>query len=364
MLIFTLIPQLPPAIDGVGDYALNLACQLRKDCNIQTHFIVGNPEWCGATEIEGFAVSQVSDRSADGLLSVLLGDRPSAVLLHYVGYGYAQRGCPVWLIKGLQRWKTLFPQQPLITMFHEISASGPPWTSAFWLSSLQRSLAASLAQLSDRCLTSKQLYAEIIANISRGKHPQIPVLPVFSNIGEPKELLPLSKRQQRLVVFGSVANRIRVYQESQAVLDYVCQKLNIHEVWDIGNPTGLNLSSNTKVPILEIGKQPAEEVSDILADSVAAFSNYNPDFLAKSTIFAAYCAHRLLPINAKSSISIVDGIETGKHYWMPNPQSSYEPGDKLDMQAIADYAYSWYQTHNLSNHASLFAAKLLEVSHT
>ncbi|HYX18488.1 MAG TPA: hypothetical protein VE944_29820 [Nostoc sp.] len=83
-----------------------------------------------------------------------------AILLYYVGYGYAQRGCPVWLVDGLERWKNLFPKRSLVTMFHEISASVPPWTSAFWLSSLQRSLAARLAQMSDRCITSKQLYAD------------------------------------------------------------------------------------------------------------------------------------------------------------------------------------------------------------
>ncbi|MHC5830485.1 MAG: glycosyltransferase family 1 protein, partial [Nostoc sp.] len=58
--ITSIVPRLPPAIDGVGDYALNLARQLRKDFNIQTHFIVGNPTWTGAAEIEGFPVSQIS----------------------------------------------------------------------------------------------------------------------------------------------------------------------------------------------------------------------------------------------------------------------------------------------------------------
>ncbi len=40
--VIAIVPRLPPAIDGVGDYALNLARQLRKDFNIHTHFIVGN----------------------------------------------------------------------------------------------------------------------------------------------------------------------------------------------------------------------------------------------------------------------------------------------------------------------------------
>lgn len=348
-IVCQIIPQLPPAIDGIGDYALNLACQLRQEFNIQTHFIVGNPRWNGASVIDGFPVSRINDRSGDDLLSLLSGDRSSTILLHYVGYGYAQRGCPTWLVKGLQRWKASFPKRLLLTMFHEIYAGGcPPWTSAFWLAPLQKSLAGSIAELSDRCITSKQLYAEIIATISRGKHQQVPFLPVFSNIGEPNQVVPLLERQRRLVVFGGVANRAKVYRESQTVLEYVCQRLNIEEIWDIGNPTGVNLSSITKVPILEIGQQPAQKVSDILANSVAAFSDYNPDFLAKSTIFAAYCAHGLLPINVKGSKSVVDGIEAGKHYWVPNSQV-------LEMQAIADHAYSWYQNHNLSTQVKTFA---------
>ncbi|OUL30809.1 hypothetical protein BV375_13445 [Nostoc sp. 106C] len=352
--VFSIVPQLPPAIDGVGDYALNLARQIRKDFNIQTHFIVCNPTWVGAVEIEGFSISQVIDRSANALLTLLSGDRTSSILLHYVGYGYANRGCPVWLVDGLQRWKNLFPERSLITMFHEISASGPPWTSAFWLSPVQKNLAARLAQLSDRCITSKQLYAQILANFRRCKHNQIPALPVFSNIGEPDKVLPLPERQQRLVIFGSVANRSRVYQNCQTTLDYVCNELSIQEIWDVGTPTELTPSSIGKIPILEVGEQPANKVSDILADSVAGFSDYNPDFLAKSTIFASYCAHRLLPINAKGSTSVIDGIEPSTHYWVPNSQKNVLV-DEVGRQAIADNAYSWYLTHRLLFQAEIFA---------
>jgi hypothetical protein len=39
--IHQIIPRLPPAIDGVGDYALSLARQLRHDYDIDTHFIIG-----------------------------------------------------------------------------------------------------------------------------------------------------------------------------------------------------------------------------------------------------------------------------------------------------------------------------------
>ena len=63
--VYSIVPRVPPAIDGVGDYALNLARQLRKDFNIQTHFIIGNPIWSGASKIEGFPISHICDRKYD-----------------------------------------------------------------------------------------------------------------------------------------------------------------------------------------------------------------------------------------------------------------------------------------------------------
>ena len=349
--VISIVPRLPPSIDGVGDYALNLARQLRKDFNIQTHFIVGNPTWMGSLEIEGFPISQITDSSANKLVE-LLSDLYSPVLLHYVGYGYAKRGCPAWLVDGLQQWKSLYPQRSLVTMFHEISASSNrPWESSFWLSSLQRNLAARLAQMSDRCITSKQLYADIITQISNGKHSQVPFLPVFSNVGEPDRVSPLSERQKQLVIFGGVANRIRVYQKSQAVLDQVCQTLSIQEILDLGTPTGQTPQSIGSVPILELGQLPSEKISEIMSSAIAGFLNYNPDFLAKSTIFAAYCAHGLLPISAIGSSSVIDGITTGEHYWVP---SKSELKDIEMMQVIANNAHSWYSANDLSAQSTVF----------
>ncbi len=350
--VISIVPRLPPAIDGVGDYALNLARQLRKDFNIQTHFIVGNPTWQGASEIEGFKVSQISDSSANNLVELLSGDRASPVLLHYVGYGYAKRGCPVWLINALEQWKSQNSEAHLITMFHEIYASSNrPWTSSFWLSPLQKNLATRLVGVSDRCITSKQLYAEIITQISNGKHSQVPFLPVFSNVGEPKQVSPLSERQKQLVIFGGVANRIRVYQESKADLDQVCKTLDIQEILDLGTPTGQTPQSIGNVPILELGQLPSEKISEIMSNAIAGFLNYNPDFLAKSTIFAAYCAHGLLPISAKSSNSDTDGIKAGEIYWHP---SKNELKHVKMLEAIANNANSWYSYHSLLSQSENF----------
>jgi hypothetical protein len=357
MVIFQVLPRLPPAIDGVGDYALNLARQLRQDFGRGTHFVVGDPHWSGRVPVEGFSASQVIEQSAIAFLAQLPSDSSATVLLHYVGYGYAKRGSPFWLVEGLQRWRAAEKQRILITMFHELYAFGPPWTSAFWLSPLQKNLVKRLATISDRCLTNKQGYAETLQTFSRGKHPHIVALPVFSNVGEHLTAPPLAERERRLVVFGSRSSRIRVYRESAEKLSYACKHLEIENILDIGPATELALSKIDNVPVVELGELSAEKVSRILLNSIAGFLDYNPDFFAKSTIFAAYCAHRMLPINARGSNLLEDGIETGRHYWMPDPQHRGDE-DGVELQAIADNARAWYQPHNLAVQAKEFFAHL------
>ena len=350
--MISVIPRLPPAIDGVGDYALNLARQLCKDFNIQTHFIVGNSQWNGAPELEGFPVTHVPNSSSKHLVELLSSDRISLVLLHYVGYGYAKRGCPVWLVDGLQNWKSLYPQKSLIIMFHEVFTSGtPPWTSSFWLSPLQKNLIFRLSQLSDSCITNNQNYADILIKLSNGKHPQISVLPVFSNIGEPRLLLPLSERSKQLILFGLVPQRIRAYQQCKETLVDVCQSLGIQEILDLGTPTGKTPPLIGNVPIIELGQQPSAKISDIMKNSIAGFLSYNPNFLGKSGVFAAYCAHRLIPINAKSNNSLANEIKEGENYWVPSKNSV--KGIKM-LQLIADNAHAWYSDHNLSIQSKKF----------
>jgi hypothetical protein len=356
MRIIAIVPNLPPAIDGVGDYALHLARQLRQDRNIHTCFIVCNPLWAGSSDVDGFPVHTLSDRSSNALLNLLTcnSQYPFITLLQFSGYGYARWGCPWWLIHGLERWKKKTGQGQLVTMFHELyNKSAPPWKHNFWTSPIQKYLAVRLVHASDRCLTSGQNYAETLITLSRNKNTQIPVLPIFSNIGEPQTIPPLPSRKKRLVIFGQQGTRTSAYK-SISVLDRVCQSLQIKEIWDIGPSIELTIHSIGECPIIELGQLPAAEISKILLDSVAGFVCYNPKFLAKSGIFAAYCAHGLLPVVHPWSSQTVDNLEVGQHYWHPeNSLPSIFPLE--DQQAIADCAFSWYQNHALPNHSNIFA---------
>jgi hypothetical protein len=361
-MLIQIVPQLSPSPNGVGDYGLALARQLHKDYGLTTCFIVGDPDWDGPTALEGFLIKKVVSRSADALNSVLtdtISDVDS-LLLHYVGYGYAKRGCPIWLVEGLRLYqKRTFGSVLLITMFHEIYATGyPVWTSAFWTSPLQKHLAAQVIRLSDRLLTSKPAYAEMLRMLCPKKQLEIPILPVFSSIGEPEHILPLAKRKPRIIVFGSNRNRSKVYNESLSALSFVCQQLNIQEIIDIGSPMSLPISKIEGVPIVQVGIQPAEKVSTMLQDSWVGFFHYPLDCLSRSTIFAAYCAHGVMPVgvNCYDCEPEQDGLSVNYHYWLADSQGDGQVviPSLIEAQTIAEAASNWYQEHNLSKQAEQF----------
>ncbi len=358
--VTAIVPKLPPAVDGLGDYGLSLARQLQQSLNCRTNFIVGDPAWSGAEAIEGFLIRQVRRRSPQSLLELLPpeAEAPATLLLHYVGYGYAKRGCPFWLITALERWRQAGPRRRLVTMFHEVYARAPlwHWNSQFWTSPLQRHLAIRLSRLSDRCLTSKQDYAARVSHLSGGKHPAIPVLPVFSNLGEPQNLAPLSDRRRRLVVFGSAGRRDRVYRQSQLALERTCQELVITEILDIGPPLEKKVPTINGLEIQGLGIQTAAESSRLLAAAIVGFFNYPIDYLAKSGIFAAYCAHGVIPIGTGSLGQDRDGLLAGRHYWLAAQYP--QPMDLAAGQVVANHAYAWYQTHSLSLQAKVFGDEL------
>jgi hypothetical protein len=352
--LIQIVPTLPPLIGGVGDYAHCLALQLLKDFHLSTHFLVFDQSWGGDLKGSNYAVSPVSQNCASLLQQLdTCVESGSTILLHYVGYGYSKQGTPTWLINGLYRWKTNNPTGRIVTMFHEIAASGPPWSRTFWLSGFQIRLAKRLIQISDRILTNKRLYAETLQRYSQGRFKEIPALPVFSNVGEPSNPPSLSNRQRHLAIFGGRSRRARVYRSSLNHLHQICHYLGIQKIFDIGPKFDSVPTHIGNVPIIVTGSLPSARVSAILSGAIAGFFDYNTAFLGKSGIFAAYCAHRMLPVSAQMTSHVEDDLYPGQHYMLPE-QYSTAVKDETWLQATADTAHAWYQTHSLSEQALTF----------
>jgi hypothetical protein len=330
MRIIQIVPHLPPPYEGLGGNALALAGGLAEHFGVASSFV---------------AARTLPARRAADLIAALeaAGDR---VILHYAGYGYQRRGCPVWLVRGVLGWRRRGTGRRLITLFHEVAASGPPWRSSFWLRPLQRRLAAALSRGSDGLVTPLPLYAGLLRRWAAGR--EVTVLPVVSNVGEPAAVPPLGERERRIVVFGGSGVRQRAYGPYLPVLAEAVRILGATEVLDVGSPLPLPATAGG-VPVRALGALPAAEVSGLLLGSAAGFMVYPPTFLSKSGIFAAYCAHGTLPVCASDGRQSGDGAPSpGRHYWDGSAASAG------DFQAVADAARAWYLEHSGERQAETF----------
>lgn len=353
MKVVQIVPDLPPGINGLGDQAYLLAQELARAHGIETHFLVcrdgrPNADWL-------FPVTRLKERTAQALFQILnnLGGKDVVIVLHYVGYGYSARGCPFWLLRGLEQWRQSTGRRRLITMFYEVYASGAPWQRSFWSSPLQRKIASKLARLSDVCRTNARYYATLLERISRGKN--ISSMPVFSNVGETREAKPYATRKHQMAVFGGAASRAAVYRHHLPELIRLFSASGCEELVDIG--PRLSFPLELSVPFRTLDALGAPMVSEILQDTQVGIVRYPAALLAKSSIFAAYAAHGVAPIVlGNTGVSAEDEAQEGREY---------TTGEALSSGLLANLSravLSWYSQHDLSSTAKWYGHSIMSVT--
>jgi len=349
--ITQIVPRLPPAISGVGDYALLLARELRKTHQVDTKFVLTDTDWRGESRIDGFEVERLP-RKTDEVLRAAMGNSSARwTVLHYVGYAYAPKGCPLWLIRALERTVGLRtePPQPLITMFHELYATGPLWTSAGLTSTFQKRLTKRLARLSDICFTNRYHSALELNSMRRSHKEKARVFPVFSNFGEPLKPAALAQRRPQAIWFGGLGRSVRNVTKTLAHLRNILRQFEISKLIVIGT-NRINLEAAGIHCERHVHLVP-EVASRLLSESRFGFLDYYDGYLGKSGIFAAYCSHGLVPILFEPNASEADGLECGRHFLLAS--SVNDPGTQV--QQIADAAWTWYHSHNVAKTAIAFA---------
>ena len=358
MDILQIYPRLPPTIDGIGDYAVTLAKGLSQ-YNIRTHFMTV-PQ--GKVLLDDrFPIVPLHTHSPQAFVDAIP-QQIQTVILHFSDYPYdAKRGTPTWLVTALKAMKQQRSLR-LIIMFHEFP-SFYLLKKTFYLFPWQRSVAWQLAQLADVIITNNAVTQTLLAKRFLAKNLQRSILnfPVFSNIGELEQPSPLKQRQRRLIVFGTPGRRARIYQRSHAMLKNCCQLLDIEEICDIGSPLHLNQPKLAGTRLVEMGEQPAAKISQLLSDSLAGIV-YSTDNgrLAKSGVFATYCAHGLVPIVTQAKASLLDGLQAETNFLFAGMQSQPLAIERL--QAIADVAHQWYAAHNQANTFKCFSLQLTAAS--
>ena len=203
--IVQIVPRRAGQSEGIGDYATLLANALFERSGCRSAFVVGTPAKIEPAVEDAWPTSPVTVRKgstfATQLTNLCLETDAKAVVLHVSGYGYQKRGLPFWLLKGMQKWREIHPRACLIGVFHELFASNRVWNSSFWLSRAQRYIARELWRLCDYGLTTNDTYGRHLAAWRPITHNRLKILPVFSNIGEPKTILPPLQRPAHMAVF-------------------------------------------------------------------------------------------------------------------------------------------------------------------
>jgi len=344
--------ELPPTVGGVADYSVILTRRLVKESStpVEPVFIrAGRTERREDPKIE-YPVRDLHERTSTAALAGTIGQLEEGaegavvVLLEYSGYGYAKRGAPLWLARGLRRVCGQ-GKIPLVTVFHEISASGPFWSSAFWLAPLQRWISKTLLRLSRAALVNRPHGAKQLKEWSNGS-PEISFRSVFSNVGEPEERVPFDDRDRYAVAFGGADEKDTLYAHSDQ-LRRIFEASGIDRVIDIGTPP----KSSPSLPVQHdvLGVQSAETVGRWLQRARIGLAHRRLDLLPKSGVVVAYLAHGVPPVVLPNGTTEHPPVLShGRHY----VDLKRTGAQRIDWEEVSRHGYAWYQEHAHSQNAA------------
>lgn len=361
-MLLQIVPQLPGTHDGIGDYALNLAQALARQFKVETIFAVphATTKKVGAFSVRSFDLSAAAAaRLAHGC---------DDVLLHYVNYGYHLRGVP----RGLPGFLQTLRRNSSVGMsivFHELFADvKAPWRSAFWLRPLQIRIAREIAALADVCFVSSEVMAGQLQRIAQPA--RVSIHPVMSNFGEP--ILSsddfAARDPHQWVICGGTALVARSVRSFAARVGEIPESFSPRELLVLGGRANdsvrANLESLRGLKVKYYPEIEASTASSILSSSSFGWLDYFHETRAlvgavlKSTAFAAYCAHGVIPVfpQAGSPIQVRQDRLPGPFFVGASKQNlPAEP----ERARVAQLLYDWYRHNASSQHLAATVASAI-----
>lgn len=355
--VLQIVPRIPGGLDGVGDYALMIADRLQQEFGCDTTFATFRAS--SSAKTNGFDVLPLDRIHIES-------DKFDRILLHYVNYGFQKRGVPFRLLSILHSLRR--QRRPcLITIFHELYASGPPWTSAFWLRPIQIDLAKQVAHLSDACIVSSDNFRRELRRMS--PHAEIAWHPIPSGLGEPS----LSADQighrdpQRWSVFGGTGLAEHSLRAFRKIMSRIPSSIAPRSLFVLGgeeNPATQSLLADIGIEFDYRPRIAAGDASEILQTCSFAFFDYfhRPDVetsvILKSSAFASACAHAVIPVLPHpGSPIIMEGDRFPGPFFIAG-NSMEIPGEEARGK-MATEVYAWYQRHVSSQHLIRTVAEMI-----
>jgi hypothetical protein len=276
-----------------------------------------------------------------------------SLLVHYSGYGYAPSGAPNWLADALERRPATFADIRVVTMFHELYATGLPWQRAFWTSPRQRMVAVRIARASDALMTNVDRSACWLEKVTKRPAGSVPFLSVPSNVGEPLAVVPWEQRLKRAVTFGGGLSKRFALSRFAGQTAALLRKLQIVELIDIGSsvPICRKHFIAAGIRVDQLGFCESASVSSLLLQSRIGFVDYPIEVAGKSGVVAAYAAHGICPVLRKVSHAALRGASTFPYCLLNGLSRSLQA--EAACVATSTQARGWYWQHSSQEHARL-----------
>jgi hypothetical protein len=344
--ILQIVSGFAPDVDGMGDFSRHLGDALWAHYGIKSHFLIYRKSERGQPLISpntfSYPIAAEPNALLDEALHILKSMRCTTVLLHYGPYAYARNGRPALIESAFSK---IASQVRLIIFFHELYANGKPWRRAFWTHQEQKKAVERLLRSAQVSFTSNQEYLERLEALNIERRDVLKI-PVISNIGEPSDPPALLYRARKLVIFGQLANRVRLYSQYGNSLAKISSLLRIERILDVGSGHNAKIPSRLgRIPVDSLGKLSDLDLSDLLSESIAGAIGYWPDVWEKSGVIAAYEAHRMVPILIPLETKKREQHETVPFVTPEELESSLSgPASTLmdRMQSLADFAHQYY----------------------
>jgi hypothetical protein len=257
---------------------------------------------------------------------------------------------------------------PLVSIFHELYASGSWRQSAFWLRPMQMRIARAIAQISDASIVSSDVFREQLQRLA--PDARAVVHPIFSAFGEPA-LLPdqMSARDpHRWLICGGTELIERSLRSFLARLSFFPERSIPREVCVVGGADNValreSLRAETRINAQYFPEVEAVVASEILKSCAFAWIDYfdHPDIptgaILKSSGFAACCAHGVIPVfpHAGSVVALRNDALPGPFFVGAAEQNLPTEAER---SAAAASIYAWYQRNSSSPHLAATVAAAL-----
>ena len=151
------------------------------------------------------------------------------------------------------------------------------------------------------------------------------------------------------MVFGSAELRTVTYRTAGRELFQWAKRQSL-EIYDVGSPvTDLQVMDALETNgVTQHGRLEADKLSELMRGTQFGVIAYPTNYIAKSSVFAAYCAHGLCPmILSNGGYAPSDGLLAGQHYLAGVPIGLVD-ADKA--QQTGEVAWRWYQSHGVASH--------------